>query len=132
MLRQKCSRGRYCLEPRTTQKMKRSLMCTRLQCGKSFLVFSVFCFLVCLQSFFSFSVWEIATRDIPWEGSSTQEVQRRVSGGERLPLPNAHENRIEQVLNDLIAVCWAQDIHVRPHFKDIRTRLDSLGFEQQQ
>ena len=78
------------------------------------------------------SVWETLTRSIPWKGISGEEVQRRVSEGERLPLPDPHESHIEQVLNDLITACWAQKTHVRPHFKDVRTRLDSLGFGQQQ
>ena len=77
-------------------------------------------------------MWEILTREIPWDGVSSEEVQRRVSEGERPVLPDPHQSHIEQVLNDLITVCWAQKIHTRPHFKELRNRLDSLGFGQQQ
>ena len=45
-------------------------------------------------------------------------------------LPDPHESQVEQVLNDLITVCWAQNIHTRPPFKDVRSRLGSLGFGQ--
>ena len=101
-------------------------------CGQSsFLLFPCSLFvLICLCFRLSFSSWEIFTRGIPWEDVSSEQVQRRVCGGERLPLPDPHESQVEQVLNDLITVCWAQSIRVRPHFKDVSTRLDFLGFGQ--
>ena len=48
--------------------------------------------LICIYFQLSFSVWEIFTRDIPWDGVSSEQVQRRVCGGERLPARPTRES----------------------------------------
>jgi len=89
-------------------------------------------FLACLL--FPCSVWEIITRKIPWEGESNEDVQRKVCSGERPPLEEVAggdilEVRQQQILHDLAVLCWNHNLHLRPHFKAIRERLDAVENE---
>ena len=74
----------------------------------------VFAFAICL--------WEILTREIPWENLAAEEIRQKVSQGERPPLPSPTSER-EAALVTLATACWSQDLWRRPRFGDICSKL---------
>jgi len=68
-------------------------------------------------------------RKVPWGSCAGEEIQRRVCAGERPPLPAEEHNKVKVVVNSLVVACWAQNLGHRPHFKEIRSRLDAIQFD---
>jgi len=60
-------------------------------------------------------LWEIATRQKPYEDSSDVIIKINVTSGERLPIPDT----VPQQFAQLITQCWDHDPKKRPDFSDI-------------
>ncbi|KAJ4455679.1 putative serine/threonineprotein kinase/receptor [Paratrimastix pyriformis] len=68
---------------------------------------------------YSFGVvlWELVTRQTPWEGIPALQVMNTVSQGARPPIP---ERGCPPELADLMRDCWAQAPEARPTFEQVR------------
>jgi len=70
------------------------------------------------------------TRENPWANcSTTEDIRRRVTQGERPPLTEA-DNQADQVIVDLMTLCWAQDLWSRPRFADMSQKLADVNVEE--
>ncbi|KAL6080191.1 Integrin [Balamuthia mandrillaris] len=73
---------------------------------------------------FSFGVflWELCTRQQPWEGKDVNYVVNKVLyEGERLPIK---ENE-DEVIKDLLERCWQSDPKLRPTAEELSESLDN-------
>ncbi|XP_013405886.2 probable serine/threonine-protein kinase drkD [Lingula anatina] len=69
-------------------------------------------------------LWEMLTRQIPYDGLSMYQVLERVRSNQRPSLPPS----CPESLSSLISKCWHQTPGKRPHFKDILDMLEDLSF----
>eukprot|EP01121_Diplochlamys_sp_Union-15-3_P006169 TRINITY_DN16677_c0_g1_i1.p1 TRINITY_DN16677_c0_g1~~TRINITY_DN16677_c0_g1_i1.p1 ORF type:complete len:145 (+),score=13.32 TRINITY_DN16677_c0_g1_i1:14-448(+) len=73
---------------------------------------------------FSYSIilWELITREKPWEGLDRMAILNRVKLGERLVIPAC-----PAFYRNLICRSWAQDPEKRPTFKEIVEILEEIS-----
>lgn len=72
---------------------------------------------------FSFGVvlWEIVTREIPWNSKTPEAVYAEVTTGSRLPIPE--RSAYPQLLHELIRECWLEQGNNRPTMKKVLSTL---------
>ncbi|XP_072039925.1 LOW QUALITY PROTEIN: uncharacterized protein [Amphiura filiformis] len=73
---------------------------------------------------FAIILWEMLTRDSPYEGLSVFQVLERVRRNKRLEIPSS----CPEPLRRLICACWEHKPNKRPSFKDILISLEGLSF----
>eukprot|EP00727_Mastigamoeba_balamuthi_P001547 m51a1_g1139 putative protein kinase domain containing protein (2304) ;mRNA; f:244672-254196 len=71
---------------------------------------------------FAVTLWQMQTKQLPWETCLCWEIPKRVSSGERPPLPP----KCPADFAALIATCWAADPAARPEFEQVITTLQAL------
>ncbi len=76
---------------------------------------------------YSFGVllWELATRETPYDGCPSEDIIARVTSGKRPPIPKAtleHAPTFARLIED----CWAQDESKRPTMQAVLQRLTAL------
>lgn len=54
---------------------------------------------------YAITAWQLVTRSLPWEGLNSEEVQRRVTHGERPPLDKPQPG-LEAALHDIIKYAY--------------------------
>jgi len=64
---------------------------------------------------FAIILWELLTRQVPFEGMPGMEIQEAVLGGERMPISDT----VPIAFRELIRKSWAQTPEERPSFKEI-------------
>jgi len=77
---------------------------------------------------FAICVWEVLTRQTPWNKLNREEIQQMVSEGQRPPLPEPN-TAFERLISELTMMCWAQNLQERPRFADIMKKLNSLALD---
>lgn len=72
---------------------------------------------------FSFGVvlWEIVTREIPWNNKTPEAVYAEITTGSRLPIPE--RSAYPQLLHELIRECWLEHGRDRPTMKKVLNTL---------
>ena len=68
---------------------------------------------------YGMTMYEVVRQKIPWQGSSMNEMMRRVKSNERLPFEPASQFEDVQDVIQLIKKCWNQDPLQRPSFRAI-------------
>lgn len=72
---------------------------------------------------FGIILWELNASKKPYEGLNRELFYERiVHGGERPPLGRKWPSE----LTSLMSECWDADMHNRPKFRDVVSRLDAL------
>ncbi|KAH3831342.1 uncharacterized protein LOC127880025 [Dreissena polymorpha] len=80
----------------------------------------------CKSDVYSFAIilWEMLTRNIPYEGTSVFKVLERVRKNKRPEIPAS----TPEGLTHLISICWDPNPAKRPQFKEILQILENLSF----
>lgn len=73
---------------------------------------------------FSYSIilWELLTRQRPWDNWSPQDVSTAVRRGTRLPIPQELQNPALVFLSEVMQLCWSANPTLRPTFEQLRMR----------
>lgn len=68
-----------------------------------------------LNIFYSFGVilWELISKQVPWDGMYPPAITAKVVAGERPQI----DSQWPQPVRDLISASWAQDPSIRPSVK---------------
>ncbi|XP_038066559.1 tyrosine-protein kinase receptor Tie-1-like [Patiria miniata] len=76
---------------------------------------------------FGILLWEIATLGAtPYEDTKSKDLLSRLKSGYRMPKPSSCDDEFY----NLMLLCWQEDPAHRPHFKNLVTRLTSMGDSQ--
>jgi len=72
---------------------------------------------------FGLLLWEMATKAVPYNKSSTKTIESLVLAGQRLPIPPY----VHSTLADLIQECWSSSPSDRPSFGEVLTKLAGVA-----
>lgn len=72
---------------------------------------------------FGMCLWEMFTREIPFDGWTPFHIRDAVLEGERPPLPRSYD--CLPVIRDIVQRCWSDDPAARPTFEELERRLRS-------
>jgi len=73
---------------------------------------------------FGVIVYQAVSGKTPWEGLKVEEIELKVRAGQRLSLPEP-TNPTDQVLKQLMVMCFHENPRQRPMMVDIHSKLET-------
>ena len=75
---------------------------------------------------FGVVIWELLTRQVPWDDLANEQIELKIRSGKRLELPASTGDVMLQTLLDICTASWIEHPLKRPSIQDIHKGLDSL------